>query len=267
MPRVAGGLCVPPSNSFNPAIPDTDIEPAAWNNTSQDIYGILTDSIATNGLSTVTTDIPMAGHTLTGIRDGASNQEPATYGQLQAQIAALQAQITAITTTNVPIGGYIFTSMKQGGTPPANFLIPNGQSLLKASYPDLWSYAQSNAVFYNGTSRPTGYEAYFIGNGSGASFNLPNVVGLYPRFGGASAGSSSGIGNRIHSQNLSHTHTWTMTSTNATRGPDGYYEGYNNGANWAFNPLPATVYGSNSASGGSEATPESLVFTILIRVI
>lgn len=60
MPRNGSGVYELPSNSFNPAQADTEIDEAAWNDTADDLATAITNSISTDGQTTTTEVIPFA---------------------------------------------------------------------------------------------------------------------------------------------------------------------------------------------------------------
>lgn len=61
MPRNNLGIYTAPSSSWNPATDDTTIASSDWNPLLSDLSQALTQSIATDGTSVVTTPIPFAG--------------------------------------------------------------------------------------------------------------------------------------------------------------------------------------------------------------
>lgn len=60
MSRNGSGVYTLPSNSFNPAVADTEIDADAWNDTGADLATALTESIASTGVTTTTASIPFA---------------------------------------------------------------------------------------------------------------------------------------------------------------------------------------------------------------
>lgn len=60
MPRNGSGSYSPPSNTWNPATPDTAILSDDWNDTLDDMATALTQSIASDGQTTASTVIPFA---------------------------------------------------------------------------------------------------------------------------------------------------------------------------------------------------------------
>jgi microcystin-dependent protein len=83
-----------------------------------------------------------------------------TWGNtLNADLDSIDAQMLTATGGNVPIGAVV---MWLTATPPANWLLLNGQALAVASYPALFAIFQ------------------YSGGGSGATFNLPNMSNVFP---------------------------------------------------------------------------------------
>ncbi|MDB5439708.1 MAG: hypothetical protein JWM33_2135 [Caulobacteraceae bacterium] len=70
MPRNGSGAYTPPSNSFNPAVANTTIDPAAWAQILSDLAAAITTSIARDGQTATSQRIPFAAGV--GINDGAA---------------------------------------------------------------------------------------------------------------------------------------------------------------------------------------------------
>ena len=79
-----------PANSVNPAIPDTEINATDFNAMLDDLSEALTESIASDGVTTVTANIPMAGFKLTGVGLATTLGDALSYGR-NATVAALVA--------------------------------------------------------------------------------------------------------------------------------------------------------------------------------
>ena len=60
MPRNGSGQYVPPSSSFNPAVPETTIVSEDWNDLLTDMADALTDSLSSDGETPTTARIPFA---------------------------------------------------------------------------------------------------------------------------------------------------------------------------------------------------------------
>jgi hypothetical protein len=60
MPRNGSGQYVPPSSSFNPAVPETTIVSEDWNDLLTDMADALTDSLSSDGQTPATERIPFA---------------------------------------------------------------------------------------------------------------------------------------------------------------------------------------------------------------
>lgn len=73
----------------NPVVTGTVISSTWANNTLSDIATALTQSIAVDGQSPVTADIPLNGHKLTGVAAGSNANDAIVYGQSNASLAGL----------------------------------------------------------------------------------------------------------------------------------------------------------------------------------
>jgi hypothetical protein len=94
MPR-NNGVFIPPVSSWNPAIEGQDATPEDYNNQLTDISNALTTSIATDGSSSITNNIPMSGTKLTGLGAGAEPGDSVRFEQL-AEKQPLDAGLTAL---------------------------------------------------------------------------------------------------------------------------------------------------------------------------
>ncbi len=79
MPRSAGVYTLP---AGNPVVTGSTISSTWANTTLSDIGSELTNSIAVNGQSVITADIPMAGFKLTGLGNGAASTDAVNFGQV-----------------------------------------------------------------------------------------------------------------------------------------------------------------------------------------
>jgi len=82
MSRNGSGVYSPPGSSF-PAVANTLIEASKFNNTINDIGTALTESIARDGQTTITANIPMATFKFTGLGAGSAATDSARLGQVQ----------------------------------------------------------------------------------------------------------------------------------------------------------------------------------------
>lgn len=107
MPRNGSGVYTPPANSFNPAVPDTEINATDWNSTLDDLAEAMTDSIAADGQTTITANIPMAGYKLTGVGAATTLGDALSYGRA--------ANVTTLTATGaLTYGGVTFSNAVTG---------------------------------------------------------------------------------------------------------------------------------------------------------
>jgi hypothetical protein len=99
MSRNGSGVYSAPGASF-PAVAATLIESAKYNNVINDISTALTESIARDGQTTITANIPMSGFKFTGLANGVSSTDSATVGQVSTIAAVLSWCGTAGGTAN-----------------------------------------------------------------------------------------------------------------------------------------------------------------------
>jgi len=79
MPRNGSGTYTVPNPNF---VPNTIVDSSQVNNNNNDIADALTSSLAKDGQTVPTANLPMGGYKHTGVADGAASDEYATYGQL-----------------------------------------------------------------------------------------------------------------------------------------------------------------------------------------
>lgn len=80
----SGGVYTPPSlpGSWSPAIQGQAATSDDWNTLLTDLSTALSTTITRNGQSTITADLPMANHKLTGLSAGAANGDSVRYEQV-----------------------------------------------------------------------------------------------------------------------------------------------------------------------------------------
>jgi hypothetical protein len=96
--RDGNGTYSAPGNSWNPAVDGTDIDSSDWNDVLTDIEAALTASIAKDGQTVPTANLPMGGFKHTGVANAAAVTEYAAYGQVQKNSA--NYAVAASSTTN-----------------------------------------------------------------------------------------------------------------------------------------------------------------------
>lgn len=74
-------MYVLPANSFNPAVTGTTIESRSWNATANDLAAALTQSLSSDGQTTMTGNLQMGNNKLTGLANGSASTDSITYGQ------------------------------------------------------------------------------------------------------------------------------------------------------------------------------------------
>ena len=100
MSRNGSGVYTPPVTDF-PAVASTLIESTKFNNTINDIGAAITGSVAADGQTTITANLPMASHKLTGLSAGVTAGDSVRYEQV-AKIngSGANTDITSLGTLN-----------------------------------------------------------------------------------------------------------------------------------------------------------------------
>ena len=83
MPRDGSGTYSAPSNSWNPPVDGTAINATDWSSILSDLSSALTASIAKDGQTTLTGNLPMGSNKLTGLANGSARTDSAPLGQIQ----------------------------------------------------------------------------------------------------------------------------------------------------------------------------------------
>lgn len=89
----------------NPVVTGTTISSTAFNNTMNDLATALTLSIASDGQTPITANIPMASHKITGLAAGTTAGDALMYGQSGAMVASLTVTTTLTGPTGVITSG------------------------------------------------------------------------------------------------------------------------------------------------------------------
>ncbi len=83
MARNGSGTYSLPSNSFNPAVGGITISSSDWNTSAADLETAVSESIARDGQTVITADLPMASNKHTGVANAAARTDYAAAGQVQ----------------------------------------------------------------------------------------------------------------------------------------------------------------------------------------
>lgn len=183
MPRVGPNYTLPQP----PFVPQTPIASAAMNSDLSDIADALTASLARNGAGGMTAVLPLdnAGFNYltdpnTGMRRTAADEQAIVCGgTLVITITPdggevdgdldVTGDITKNGTPILPVG--LGPLPWSGLTAPPGWVLARGQALLRADYPDLWAFAQTQIA--------GGSTLYTNGNGT-TTFTVPDTTGRVP---------------------------------------------------------------------------------------
>jgi microcystin-dependent protein len=184
MPRNGSGTFVLAEPAF---VPNTAISSAAVNSDFSDIADALTESLARDGQGGMTAVLPLANTGFTYLTD--PNTGVRRTGADTQAIFGGGVDTVTVTSTGVSVTGTLAVSgvITSGGaalipiglgplpwsglTAPAKWLLCFGQTLVRATYPDLWAFisteiAGGNTLFTNGNGTTT--------------FTLPDMRGRIP---------------------------------------------------------------------------------------
>src|SRR4051812_32641487 len=105
MPRNGSGTFAAVASSWVPAVTATTIDPSEFNTLLADLSSALSTSIAVDGQTTITANLPMAGFKHTGVANGSAANDYAALGQVQNSLVGWIAgggTADAITATYSP---------------------------------------------------------------------------------------------------------------------------------------------------------------------
>ena len=205
-------------------------------------FKFLTDSLNT------TVSIIDKDASLQASSDSRLSTQKAIKSYIDAQLASLvttlnttnsnlQTQISAI--SNVPTGTVLYYA---GSTAPAGYLVADGSVISRSTYYNLW-------LALGGTASPYGQTLQ--------TFTLPDLRGEFIRGLDNGRGVDTGrtLGSNQASQNLAHTHSYTLRSG----GYNPWWQ-YTNAATVSDN-LTATT----GVSGGNESRPRNVALLPIIK--
>lgn len=189
MPRDSNGNYSLPSIYL--ATTGTTILAAQHNGPMEDIQEALTNSLPRNGAAPMTDDMKfVSGKSAVLGRDGAAAMDAVTKQQLDAA---------------APIGSVVAII---GTAAPAGMLKLNGALISRATYANLWAYAQASGVLQTEALWASTFSgAFSVGDGT-TTFRLPDLRGMFLRGydDGRGVDPGRGIGSYQANQNQSHTH-------------------------------------------------------------
>lgn len=305
MPRNGSGSYSLPEAAF---IPNTAISSAAVNSDFSDIGDALTGSLARDGQGGMTAVLPLANTGFTYLTDPNTGMRR-TGADTQA-ISGGGVDTVTVSSTGVTVTGTLDVSgvITSGGAPllpiglgplpwsgstaPAKWVLANGGSLLRASYPDLWTFASAeialgNTLFTNGNGTTTFTVADMRGRVPAGDDNMGGGVGIgrltattmTPNGETLGAVNTAAGGQTVTlttAQLAAHNHGVTDPGHTHTASPGGYIgqatAGFTSGATTA--PSSPVILTLNSATtgisinnAGSDAAHSNVQPTIITNYI
>jgi hypothetical protein len=113
--RNGSGTYSAPANSWNPAVDGTDIDASDFNDLLTDLEDALSASLAKDGQTVPTANLPMGGFKHTGVANASAVDHYAAYGQVQknsANYAAAASSTTNYAVTLTPAVAALTTGMR-----------------------------------------------------------------------------------------------------------------------------------------------------------
>ncbi len=223
MSRNGSGTYILPTG--NPVVTGTTITSNWANTTLSDMATALTGSVAADGQTPITGNLQMGGNKITGMADGTTATDAATYGQVAAVNSVVTGTIQMWPTTSAPTG----------------YLLCAGSAVSRTTYAALFAVI--------GTT-------FGVGDGS-TTFNLPNYADRMPIGSGTIAATIGATGGSKDAIVVSHTHTvtdpghahsHTLENNNCIGGSGG-------SSGWAINGGPT---GSSNNATASASTGISI---------
>lgn len=184
MPRNGSGTYTLPEAAF---IPNTAISSAAVNSDFSDLASAMTGSLARDGQGGMTAVLPLANAGFTYLADpntGVRRTAADTQAIFCGSIDVITATITGASVTgDLDVSGVVKVDGSpilpiglgplpwSGLTAPPKWIFARGQSLLRADFPDLWTFAQTEIA--------GGNTLYNNGNGT-TTFGVTDMTGYIP---------------------------------------------------------------------------------------
>lgn len=208
-------------------------------------------------------NIPMNGYRAKGAANAEDAQDYVTLAQVQALIA---------TVAGVPTGALMPLT---GMVVPASWIIANGQTLLRATYPSFWTWVQASQNLAATEGAKT-VGQYGPGDGS-TTFSVPNLYAdngyfIRPISSGRTIGTSQADDFKSHQHNASFVGDFVPPHTH-----EGQYfvlgVGYiiSPGGNAGTSQTPPagghTPSGTVTvaANGGTETRPKNIAYPVIIK--
>lgn len=174
----------------NPVVTGTTITSNWANTTLSDMATALTGSVAADGQTPITGNLQMGGNKITGMADGTTATDAATYGQVAAVNSVMTGTIQMWPTTSAPTG----------------YLLCAGSAVSRTTYAALFAVI--------GTT-------FGAGDGS-TTFNLPNYADRMPIGSGTIAATIGATGGSKDAVVVSHTHTASVSDPGHSHGTYSY---------------------------------------------
>jgi len=186
----------------------------------QDLATGINQCLTKDGSNALTGNLNAASNKITSLATGTVGTDAINLDQITGVFQPINANLTNISARSGVPTTVGMISYFPGTTIPTGWLENDGSLVSRATYPDLWAYAQEsgNIVSDANWTSTNAYGCFSTGNGT-TTFRLPDLRQMYVvgwangRTGLADDGRSAGIFQ--DASNISHTHTGTTGTESA----------------------------------------------------
>ena len=224
----------------------------------QDASAALSRRLFADGRKAWTGNQNANGRRVTGAGDAVDQQDYVTLAQMQDAIAAVSGFFPGMQVAEMV--GYTEA--------PEGWLYANGQTILRADHPNLWSAVQSGTNLADSDEDKT-HGQFGPGDGS-TTFTLPNLYAdngyfIRPISSGRGIGTVQADAFKAHKHNVTdpghhHTYRSRATDTGGTLSGGGPYIPIN-----TFDTSTATTGITIQNTGDSETRPKNIAYPVLIK--
>lgn len=202
--------------------------------------------------------------------------------QFDQVFQAIKAMINAPTNETAPVGSLLIMAKQFISSAPPGYLVPQGQVLNRASYPELWDHAVADGPLVTDAQWNSGltYKPSFSSGDGSTTFRLPDLRGLFWRVlggptwdTGRSGGTYQADDNKFHKHsgwlgaNGSHQHSFNVYSDDGS----GPFSDASTSAGGVDGTVTTTSAGFHTHtitigwSGGDESRPVNFAFPVYMR--
>jgi len=265
------------SGTYNRAVSSytagTTITAATVNQEMDDIATALTGSMARDGQSPPTANIPMGGFRITGLANAVADTDAAALGQVVAKAGDTMTGALAITIGGVEIARFDANGIQStslvgmvaffaGNAAPLGWLKASGQLVSRSTYAALWTFAQASGALVTDAAWLAGATGSFSQGDGSTTFRLPDLRGEFLRGWDDARGVDSGRSFGSTQSHALQTHNHTVDSyINGALGASGRPQEGTAGNSDTFSTLTSGTTGNFA----TETRPRNIALLACIK--